>query len=46
VPTPGAGMMTWRERVFAAMSRNAKSAAEYFRLPDNTVVELGTRVQI
>jgi KUP system potassium uptake protein len=46
VPTPGAGMMTWRERLFAAMSRNAKSAAEYFRLPDNTVVELGTRVQI
>jgi KUP system potassium uptake protein len=46
VPTPGAGMMTWRERIFAAMSRNAKSAAEYFRLPDNTVVELGTRVQI
>jgi KUP system potassium uptake protein len=46
VPTPGAGMMTWRERLFAAMSRNAKGAAEYFRLPDNTVVELGTRVQI
>jgi KUP system potassium uptake protein len=46
VPTPGSGMMTWRERLFAAMSRNAKSAAEYFRLPDNTVVELGTRIQI
>lgn len=46
VPTPGAGMASWRERVFAAMTRNAKSAAEYFRLPDNTVVELGTRVQI
>jgi KUP system potassium uptake protein len=46
VPTPGAGMASWRERLFAAMTRNAKSAAEYFRLPDNTVVELGTRVQI
>ncbi len=46
VPTAGAGMAGWRERLFAAMSRNAKSAAEYFRLPDNTVVELGTRVQI
>ena len=46
VPTPGSGMMTWRERLFAAMSRNARSAAEYFRLPDNTVVELGTRIQI
>jgi len=46
VSTPGTGMASWRERVFAAMTRNARSAAEYFRLPDNTVVELGTRVQI
>ena len=46
VPTPGAGMAHWRERLFAAMSRNASSVAEFFRLPDNAVVELGTRVQI
>jgi KUP system potassium uptake protein len=46
VSTPGTGMAGWRERLFAAMSRNARGAAEYFRLPDNTVVELGTRVQI
>jgi len=46
VPTPGAGMANWRERLFAAMSRNAGSAAEFFHLPDNAVVELGTRVQI
>jgi KUP system potassium uptake protein len=42
----GAGMALWRERLFAAMSRNAGSAADYFHLPDNAVVELGTRVQI
>ena len=46
VSTPGAGMAGWRERLFATMARNARGAAEYFRLPDNTVVELGTRVQI
>lgn len=46
VPTPGAGMADWRERLFAAMSRNAGSVAEFFCLPDNAVVELGTRVQI
>ncbi len=46
VPTPGAGMARWRERLFAAMSRNAGSAARFFHLPDNAVVELGTRVQI
>ncbi|MDM4767105.1 potassium transporter Kup [Pelomonas sp. SE-A7] len=46
VPTPGAGMAGWRERLFAAMSRNSGSVAEFFCLPDNAVVELGTRVQI
>jgi len=46
VPTPGTGMANWRERLFAAMSRNAGSVVEFFRLPDNAVVELGTRVQI
>jgi KUP system potassium uptake protein len=46
VPTPGAGMMNWREQLFAMMSRNAGSVVGYFRLPDNAVVELGTRVQI
>jgi KUP system potassium uptake protein len=46
VPTPGAGMATWRERLFALMSRQASGAAAHFRLPDNAVVELGTRVQI
>jgi KUP system potassium uptake protein len=46
VSTPGAGMAQWREKLFAAMSRNAGGVVEFFRLPDNAVVELGTRVQI
>ena len=46
VPTPGAGMAGWRERLFAAMSRNAGSVASFFRLPDNAVIELGARVRI
>ncbi|MGD9945057.1 MAG: potassium transporter Kup, partial [Burkholderiaceae bacterium] len=46
VPTPGGGMAHWREQLFAAMSRNAGGVAEFFRLPGNAVVELGTRVQI
>ena len=46
VPTRGAGMAYWRERLFAAMTRNSGGIVEYFRLPDNAVVELGTRVQI
>ena len=36
----------WRDRVFVAMSRNAASVTDYFHIPDNRVVELGTRVQM
>ena len=43
---PRAGMAHWREALFATMSRNAGSAADYFRLPGNAVVELGTKVQL
>ena len=46
VPTPGGGMANWRERLFSAMSRNAGGVVEFFRLPGNAVVELGTRIQI
>jgi KUP system potassium uptake protein len=46
VPTPGGGMMHWREKLFSTMSRNSSDIAEFFKLPDNSVVELGTRVQI
>ena len=46
ISTPGAGMAQWRERLFAAMTRNATSVASFFHLPDNSVVELGSRVHI
>lgn len=41
-----AGMALWREKLFAAMARNAGNAADYFRLPANRVIELGTKVEI
>ncbi len=46
VPTPGGGMAHWREKLFAWMSRSSGGIVEFFRLPDNAVVELGTRIQI
>jgi KUP system potassium uptake protein len=46
VPTKGTGMAGWREGLFAFMSRNAGSIAGFLRLPNNCVIELGTRVQI
>ena len=46
VPVRGPGMAHWREALFAAMSRNSGSVVEFFRLPNNAVIELGTRIQI
>ena len=40
------GMSLWREKLFAMMSRNAGNAADYFKLPTNRVIELGTKVEI
>ncbi len=42
----GDGMAFWRERLFATMARNAGNAADYFKLPTNRVIELGTKVEI
>ncbi|HEY6821036.1 MAG TPA: potassium transporter Kup [Burkholderiales bacterium] len=47
VPVEGKeGMALWRERLFAAMARNAGNVTDYFNIPTNRVVELGTRVEI
>ncbi len=46
IPTPGDGMALWRERLFATMTRNAGSIVEYFSIPANRVIELGTQVEI
>lgn len=40
------GMVYWREKLFAALSRNARSATTYFRIPSNRVVELGEQIEI
>jgi KUP system potassium uptake protein len=48
VPVTGkeGGMALWREKLFAMMARNAGNAADYFKLPANRVIELGTKVEI
>ena len=40
------GMAVWRERLFGWMLRNSESAMEFFKLPPNRVVELGSQVEI
>jgi KUP system potassium uptake protein len=41
-PTP---MRTWRKKIFSVMSRNARGATEFFGIPPNRVVELGTQIE-
>jgi KUP system potassium uptake protein len=40
------GMARWRDHLFAAMARNAGNITDFFNIPTNRVVELGTRVEI
>ena len=40
------GMAIWREHLFSWMMRNAESAMDFFKLPTNRVVELGSQVEI
>ena len=46
IPTIGAGMAPWREKLFAQMHHNASAAAEFLNLPNNAVVELGSKIEI
>jgi KUP system potassium uptake protein len=46
VPTIGSGMAIWREKLFAQMHHNASGAADFLNLPNNSVVELGSKIEI
>ncbi len=46
IPTKLPGMAIWREHIFAWMMRNAASANDFFRIPANRVVELGSQIEI
>jgi KUP system potassium uptake protein len=46
ISVPGRGMAPWREHLYIAMARNARTAADYYQIPTNRVIELGTQVEI
>ena len=46
IPTLGSGMAQWREKLFAQMHHNASGAADFLNLPNNAVVELGSKIEI
>ncbi|HEX7819105.1 MAG TPA: potassium transporter Kup [Sphingobium sp.] len=46
LPSARPGMALWREKLFAWMIRNAESPMDFFKLPTNRIVELGSQVEI
>ena len=46
VPARRPAMARWREKLFAWMVQNSESAMEFFKLPTNRVIELGSQVEI
>jgi KUP system potassium uptake protein len=46
VSSPHPGMVKWRERLFLALSKNAMNAGDFFKIPVNRVIEMGTRIEI
>lgn len=46
IPSEKPGMAIWREKLFAWMMRNAVTPMDFFKLPTNRVVELGSQVEI
>jgi len=46
IATVTPGMALWREKLFVSLSKNATKASEFFQVPTNRVVELGTQVEL
>ncbi|MEL7444460.1 MAG: potassium transporter Kup [Pseudomonadota bacterium] len=46
LPSDKPGMPIWREKIFAWLLLNSASAMDFFKLPTNRVVELGSQVEI
>ena len=46
VHTVGEGMAPWREKLFISMQRNTSSVSDFFQIPPNRVVEMGTQIEI
>jgi len=46
IPQTKTGLAGWRDQLFAALARMATSAMDFFHLPSNRVVELGSQIEI
>jgi KUP system potassium uptake protein len=45
-PSPRPGMARWRERLYSSLARMATRPTEFFRIPADHVIELGTEIEI
>ncbi len=46
VSSPKSSMMKWRQQLFQALSKNGMNASDFFKIPANRVIEMGTRIEI
>jgi KUP system potassium uptake protein len=46
IATDKPGMAMWRERLFAFMAQNAQRATDYFNIPSDSAIEIGTVVEM
>jgi KUP system potassium uptake protein len=45
VPTVGCGMSKWQEKLFSQMYLNASAAADFLKLPRNTAIKMGNKIE-
>ena len=45
IATGSTGMAKWRKKLFAIMTKNSRSATQFFGIPPNRVVELGAQIE-
>ncbi|MFT4020531.1 MAG: potassium transporter Kup [Acinetobacter sp.] len=46
ISTVGEGMAPWREKLFISMYRNTSPVSDFYQIPTNRVVELGSQIEI
>jgi len=46
IHTVGDGMSPWREKLFISMQRNTSPVSDFYQIPPNRVVELGSQIEI
>ena len=46
IHTVGEGMAPWREKLFISMQRNTSPVSDFYKIPTNRVVELGSQIEI